>query len=168
MAFMRALCFVLLVGFTAAFQPDCSSKCPPKCPPMWTFYNGNCYRYFGTVKTFAQAENHCKEFTQVGQCHLASVASVEENSLLLTMLKSVRGTTTSSSMWIGFTDVAEEGNFIWTDGSAVGFTRWRSGQPWIKAGEADCTEMVSGWDGEWNDDPCGSTKAYMCKMATSK
>ncbi|XP_038065035.1 alpha-N-acetylgalactosamine-specific lectin-like [Patiria miniata] len=167
MAFMRALCFVLLVGFAAACKPDCSLKCPPKCPPMWTFYNGNCYHYFGTAKTFAEAENHCKEFTQVGQGHLASVVSAEENDLLLTMWKSARGTT-AGGMWIGFTDEADEGNFIWTDGSAVGFTRWRSGQPWSPAGDADCTEMKEGWDGEWNDTQCGDTNAYMCKMATTK
>ncbi|XP_038065120.1 alpha-N-acetylgalactosamine-specific lectin-like [Patiria miniata] len=161
MAFMRVLCFVLLVGLAAACQPQC-----PKCPPMWTFYIGNCYRYFGTAKTFAEAEKHCKEFTEVGQGHLASITSAEEDNLLYTMWMSVRGTT-GSGLWIGFTDEAEEGNFIWTDRSAVSYTGWRSGEP-NNVGKEHCTNMPNGWDGEWNDTKCGHAHAYMCKMTTAK
>nr|Q8WPD0.1 RecName: Full=Alpha-N-acetylgalactosamine-specific lectin; AltName: Full=Alpha-N-acetylgalactosamine-binding lectin; AltName: Full=GalNAc-specific lectin; AltName: Full=Lectin; Short=ApL; AltName: Full=Tn antigen-specific lectin; Flags: Precursor [Patiria pectinifera]BAB78598.1 GalNAc-specific lectin [Patiria pectinifera]BAB85109.1 alpha-N-acetylgalactosamine-binding lectin [Patiria pectinifera] len=167
MAFFRALCFVLLVGFAAACQPDCSWKCPPKCPPMWTFYNGNCYRYFGTGKTYDEAESHCQEFTEVGLGHLASIASAEENNLLLTMWKSVR-TTTTGGLWIGLNDQAEEGNFIWTDGSAVTFTDWATTQPDNYQNE-DCAHMRHELDGDdrWNDIACSRAFAYVCKMSTT-
>ncbi|XP_038055115.1 alpha-N-acetylgalactosamine-specific lectin-like [Patiria miniata] len=168
MAFVRALCFVLLVSFAAAWQPYCSSKCPPKCPPMWTFYNGNCYRYFGTAKTFNAAESHCQQFTQVGHGHLASVASAKENTFLFAMWKSAR-TTTTGGLWIGFTDQAVEGKFIWTDGSQVSYTRWSSGQPddWRRL--EDCTHMWHDRHGQWNDNECGFKYSYMCKMSrTSK
>ncbi|XP_038065014.1 alpha-N-acetylgalactosamine-specific lectin-like [Patiria miniata] len=158
MAFIRVVSFVLLVGLAAACQPRC-----PKCPPMWTFYNGNCYRFFGTGKTYDEAEKHCQQFTQVGQGHLTSIGSAEENNLLLTMYTSAGGT----DLWIGFDDQAEEGNFVWTDGSAGSYTGWRSGEP-NNSGNEHCANLPKSWDGEWNDTKCGTPRQYICKMTTTK
>ncbi|XP_038066255.1 alpha-N-acetylgalactosamine-specific lectin-like [Patiria miniata] len=159
MAFIRALCFVLLVGLAAACQPCC-----PKCPPMWTFYNGNCYRYFGIGKNYDEAEKHCQEFAQVGQGHLASITSAEENDLLLTMFKSSGG---NDRLWIGFNDLAEEGNYIWADGSAVSYTKWRRSEPNNGGNNEHCAHMYPN-NGEWNDTECDRAVPYMCKMTTTK
>ncbi|XP_038066242.1 alpha-N-acetylgalactosamine-specific lectin-like [Patiria miniata] len=160
MTFMQALCFVLLVGLAAAFQPDC-----PKCPPMWTFYNGNCYRLFGTGKTFAEAEKYCQQFAQVGQGHVASITSAEENNLLLTMWKSASEPKKMGALWIGFTDKAGEGNFIWTDGSPVGFTAWSDGKPNYGSGQP-CAHMRYNY-AAWNDAQCDNVWPHICKMATT-
>ena len=32
-------------------------------------------------------------------------------------------------IWLGYTDVANEGNFVWEDGCTSEYTNWRSGQP---------------------------------------
>jgi len=45
------------------------------------------------------------------------------------------------SHWIGLTDVDEEGQFIWLDGSAAEYTNWNSGEPNNWSGNENCTEM---------------------------
>ncbi|XP_038065178.1 alpha-N-acetylgalactosamine-specific lectin-like [Patiria miniata] len=159
MAVIRVVCFVLFVGLAAACQPRC-----PKCPPMWTFYNGNCYRLFGAGKPYAEAEKHCQEFSQVGQGHVASVASAEENNLLFAMFTSASGR--NNGLWIGFTDDAEEGNFVWADGSAVSYTDWNTGEPNNASGNEHCTLLRT--VGNWNDGNCNRALAYVCKMTTTK
>ncbi|XP_038065858.1 alpha-N-acetylgalactosamine-specific lectin-like [Patiria miniata] len=159
MAFMRVLWCVVLVSFA----PVCQQAECPKCPPMWTFYNGYCYRLFGNAKTFSEAENHCQDFTNVGQGHLTSIANAQENNLLFTVWKSTRGTA-EGGLWIGFTDEVEEGNFIWTDKSVVNFTEWSDGQPDNYGGGEKCTHMWYGKYGEWNDIGCDNLFSYMCKM----
>ncbi|XP_038066037.1 alpha-N-acetylgalactosamine-specific lectin-like [Patiria miniata] len=150
------------VDIAAACQPQC-----PKCPPMRTFYNGNCYRLFGIGKTYDEAEKHCQQFTQVGQGHLASIASAGENNLLLTLWKSARGTT-SGGLWIGFNDLAGEGNYIWTDRSAPSYTGWADDQPDNHSGNEHCVHMREDGDNAWNDIECGQSFSYLCKMTTTK
>ena len=69
--------------------------------------------------------------------------------------------------WIGFTDEANEGGFIWVDGTSVGFVDFAPGEPndisWRNpadqgthtAGTENVVEMDlragTGGDGEWND-----------------
>ncbi|XP_038065826.1 alpha-N-acetylgalactosamine-specific lectin-like [Patiria miniata] len=163
MAFMRVVCFVLLVGLAAAAcQPDCA-----KCPPMWTFYNDNCYRYFGTGKPFAEAERHCQQFTQVGQAHLASIASRDENNLLFTMWESVRGTT-EGGLWIGYNDLVNEGYFSWTDLTEITYTGWSDNEPGGYGSNRDCVEMMRDNGGQWEDKACGGEKSFFCKLAVTK
>ncbi|XP_038065179.1 alpha-N-acetylgalactosamine-specific lectin-like [Patiria miniata] len=161
MAFIRSLCFVLLVGLAAACQPRC-----PKCPPMWIFYKGNCYRFFGTGKTYDEAEKYCQQFTQVGQGHVASIASAEENNLLLTMWKSASEPQKTGALWIGCTDKAGEKNFIWTDGSPVGFTAWSDGRPKYNSISRPCAHMRYKY-AKWNDAKCDNVWPHICKMATT-
>ncbi|XP_038066179.1 alpha-N-acetylgalactosamine-specific lectin-like [Patiria miniata] len=165
MAFLQILCVVLLVGVGLDTASACQPRCH-KCPPIWTFYKGSCYRLFATKKSQPDAEKHCRQFSAVGQGHLASIASAEENDILLEMWDSVRGTT-AGGLWIGFTDEAEEGNFIWNDGSAVSYTKWKDGQP-NNAGDEHCTQMLQENNGEWSDFKCFKEYSYMCKMTATE
>lgn len=51
--------------------------------------------------------------------------------------------------WIGLNDIAQEGTFVWSDGSPVTYLRWRSGEPNNAGGGEDWGELESG--GDWND-----------------
>ncbi len=63
--------------------------------------------------------------------------------------------------WIGLTDAAEEGSFVWADGSELGFTNWAFNQP-DDAGDAeDCVQFVSG--GQWSDVACDSRRRVVCE-----
>ena len=63
--------------------------------------------------------------------------------------------------WIGATDVAEEGNFIWTsDNSTVGFVNWYPGEPSNSNGE-DCVAICR--NEHWSDYRCNVKFPYICQ-----
>ena len=111
---------------------------------------GTCYKYFtSTGINFADARLQCV----TGGYDIASVTSEEENTLLGSLV-------TSSSCWIGFNDIDNEGTFIWADGTEVTYTGWNSGEP-NNAGNEDCTDISS--QNYWNDLSCtNGLSCYFC------
>jgi hypothetical protein len=64
--------------------------------------------------------------------------------------------------FIGLSDAASEGTFVWIDGGGLDFTHWNTGEPNDAGGNEDCTEMdLAG--GIWNDVPCGDPRAFVCE-----
>ena len=68
-------------------------------------------------------------------------------------------------MWFGLNDIEHEGTFTWeADNSIVNFTNWVPGEPnnWKKT--QDCVAVGAKTSlGLWNDDPCVSTRRYICE-----
>jgi hypothetical protein len=54
--------------------------------------------------------------------------------------------------WIGFNDIANEGNWVWTSGEAVTYTNWATNEPNNSGGE-DVAIMGVWHSIEWNDLP---------------
>ena len=64
--------------------------------------------------------------------------------------------------WIGGTDFALEGTFIWTsDNSILGFENWYRGEPDNAFGYQDCVSICR--DGHWADMYCETSNPYICK-----
>ena len=59
--------------------------------------------------------------------HLVTINDLAENEWVFTTFSSYGGV--SRSLWIGFTDQAVEGAFVWTSGENPGYTNWSAGQP---------------------------------------
>lgn len=64
-------------------------------------------------------------------------------------------------VYIGLNDRAENGNFVWTDGSAVDYTNWMRNNPSTDAVWGPAEDGVMMWDrkrqrGKWNDVRSGS------------
>ncbi len=78
----------------------------------------------------------------------------------------------SGKCWIGLSDAASEGNFVWADGTPFGaYTNWRWQQPndggWF--GSEDCVAMCEncGWggdSGQWQDDECSDAQNFVCEL----
>ena len=71
------------------------------------------------------------------------------------------------SVWVGLTDVATEGEWIWIDNNktaALNFTIWLEGQPNSSQNDSDCAVLRS--DGRLNDLTCGAERARrgLCEM----
>ena len=69
-----------------------------------------------------------------------------------------------TSYWIGLSDTSEEGNFVWNDGTALGFASyadWRRNEPNDYGNGEDCVQMYK--DDGWNDIPCNRRAHYVCQ-----
>ncbi|MGY8927507.1 MAG: lectin-like protein, partial [Flavobacteriales bacterium] len=65
------------------------------------------------------------------------------------------------SVWIGFTDEAEEGNWQWITGEEVTYTNWGANEPDGGEVENGC-ELVS--DGTWNDQNVNSLRQFVFEV----
>ncbi len=83
--------------------------------------------------------------------HLASIHSLAEQNLISAGVAANYSAT--SFVWIGFTDQVTEGNFQWSDGSAVNYTFWNSGEPNDASGEDYAVINWNTTTGQWNDLP---------------
>lgn len=72
-----------------------------------------------------------------------------------------------NNWWIGLDDLAEEGTFVWTDGTPLDYTRWASGEPNDSNGE-DCVHLTAWAGGAWNDLACDRKNPYICKETASR
>ena len=84
--------------------------------------------------------------------NLATINSAAEDAAAFAWAQS-QGT---NAFWIGLTDAAVEGTFVWVSGEPVLYTNWRptTGEPNDTNGGEDRTEVSS--SGYWNDRSDGS------------
>ena len=115
-----------------------------------------CYRYFEGVLTWQQAEQSCV----VWGGHLSSIKSSAENSLARSF--------SNADCWIGFSDLAAEGSWTWTDGSMSNYLNWGKMQPDNCCGGENCG-FLSGTGattthglvfGTWADVDCSQRHIY--------
>lgn len=126
--------------------------------------DGSCLVFVATPKTYAQAKADCAAMT----AHLAYL----ENAALDTFAESFVGTVNT---WIGASDVAIEGTFVWDDGTPLAFTNWHAGEPNNGGPDAtyqeDCAIIAGERVGkQWDDRPCDPSEvpesgsfAYLCQ-----
>jgi len=128
---------------------DCAAKLPVAQykPCEGVLWGGRCYKAFAGSTTQDQAEAACKGWA--GDAQLASIASVEENQAVL---EASRATCPAAAgAWIGASDAAKEGTWVWFDGTPFTYEHWDSGQPDNGAGGAAQNHAEIRPTGLWND-----------------
>jgi len=60
-------------------------------------------------------------------------------------------TTASTILWIGLSDEAAEGTFLWDSGEPLLYENWRSGEPDGSPGDADSVQLSMLEGGQWQD-----------------
>ncbi len=84
---------------------------------------------------------------------LVSITSAAENDFVVGLLDSLAGNVVRDHYFIGLTDTASEGTYVWTSGEAFGYTNWHGGEP-NNIGDEDYVAYdlrSSLW--KWNDLP---------------
>jgi hypothetical protein len=129
------------------------------CTGPWTTVGSECYRASNptSVLSWAGARDEC---VNLGGRLAITTNDGEHNALVGFVM--AEGAT---DVWIGLSDVASEGTWIWVDGTLAGSAvYWAAGQPNGGTTE-DCARLhVDGAGiGTWFDDACTSSWRYVCQ-----
>ncbi len=131
------------------FRCDSTTTCQAETECDLVAHGTSAYLICGALKaTWTDASTACVE--RGGQ--LVTVSSAEENAFLLSL--------GVSDAWIGFTDVATEGTYVWISSQST-YVNWGMAQPDDGAGNEDCAVFLA--DGTWNDAPCDQQRGYVCE-----
>ena len=100
--------------------------------------SGHHYELWGGSFCWTAAQSFC----EARGGYLATVACGEEHAVLALLEVSTDpcGGDPNPAVWIGLTDQASEGNFLWVTGESVTYTNWDTGEP--------------------NNDPCCAPENY--------
>ncbi|MEQ9497174.1 MAG: trypsin-like serine protease [Deltaproteobacteria bacterium] len=71
---------------------------------------------------------------------------------------------TERAFWVGATDSAIEGEWLWVDGSTLAYDPWGNGEPNDAGNGEDCAQNNWRGDGVWNDANCNSRQHYACEF----
>ncbi|KAH0507715.1 Low affinity immunoglobulin epsilon Fc receptor [Microtus ochrogaster] len=122
------------------------------CPKNWLHFQQKCYYFGNDSKRWIQARFTCSDL----KGRLVSIHSQEEQDFLMKH-------TNKKDSWIGLRDLNVEGEFIWMDGSPVGYSNWSPGEP-NNAGQGEDCVMMRG-SGQWNDAFCHSfLEGWVCEQ----
>ena len=123
------------------------------CPEQWMKFGSNCYRYFeGDKANWTDAEFECHQNPILAKAHLASIHSAEEQKFVLGNFP--------INIWLGGSDVDEEGSWVWKDGSEWDYSAWRENEPSNSGSGEHCLAISA--DG-WNDYDCSASVGFLCK-----
>ena len=107
--------------------------------------------YFLTEMTllWPDAKTHAE---QLGG-HLAVITSEKEHNQIMAAIPALKPASTNerpAMPWIGASDEAEEGTWVWVTGEAFDYTRWATGQPSNCGGGQHYARFWGGFN--WNDE----------------
>jgi cysteine-rich repeat protein len=136
---------------------DGCSGCLIDCEPMAVKNpaNHHCYRVFTTAATWATAEPSCQTWGGApGLGHLVSIADAAEQTFVSALV--------SEGAWIGADDAANEGVYVWTDGTPWMYQHFAPGEPNDTNHTENCIYMHA--DGGWDDHDCAYMwPSYVCE-----
>ncbi|CAG5135932.1 unnamed protein product [Candidula unifasciata] len=122
-----------------------------------------CFYISNEVINFTSAREIC----EARNSRMFMVKSSEKLDLLRLMVRTI----TQSQTWVGLTDIATEGNFVWADGESTANVSlpipWDEGQPDDADNEEDCVEMGKSSVDFINDLQCYKTSRFICEAELS-
>ncbi|KAF3833777.1 hypothetical protein F7725_024981, partial [Dissostichus mawsoni] len=139
------LLFLFLLGLTlGAVSPSDDPLVKLQrgsCRPFWFSFNNRCYKYIATDMDWSDAEFNCVS----EGANLVSIHSQGEENFVKSLIKNFDPA--EGYTWIGLSDTQKDGRWMWSDGCAVKFFTWSSGEPSNYGGYEDCVHTNYG-DGD--------------------
>lgn len=120
-------------------------------PSDATTFNGHSYVFFFDKSfTWDVAAEYC---ARMGG-HLVTISSDEENVFVNSLCY-------RTDIWIGASDIEEEGTFKWVNGEKMDYTLWADGEPNNGSGNQDYAHMYT--NGTWDDGYNNSSLPFVCE-----
>ncbi|XP_078615018.1 uncharacterized protein LOC144884059 isoform X3 [Branchiostoma floridae x Branchiostoma japonicum] len=142
-----------------AAQPG--TVCPenPACPSGYVKFQDSCFKFSSDQKNYSDARSAC----QAAGGLLAMPKDVATNNFLVNQLTRYHD---GSNAWFGLTDLAQEGTFVWEDGTLLtGWSNWYPGQPDNANFGEDCALWKNTYGYKWNDEPITGSYYYVCEVS---
>uniref|UniRef100_A0A8C1VVN4 C-type lectin domain-containing protein n=1 Tax=Cyprinus carpio TaxID=7962 RepID=A0A8C1VVN4_CYPCA len=121
------------------------------------FWLGNlcgpvCYFIYNELKSWSDSRQYCRD-------HGADLVIINTEEKQVSFER----------VWIGLSDIENEGNMTWVDNSAVNQEFWLEEEPNNAGGNEDCIELMpSETIKNWNDLPCSENRKGICEKYTVK
>jgi hypothetical protein len=137
---------------------DCSGDTDdgPACPCPTEVVDGATFALCPFERTWEDAEAYC---VSLGM-HLARIDTKRQARALYQTAKR-RGL---KRAWIGLSDRATEGSFVWSDGAPFEFDYWKSNAPDNNACGEDCAAFSGDGRGHWYDTACNLARPFVCRV----
>ncbi|XP_067222098.1 galactose-specific lectin nattectin-like [Chanodichthys erythropterus] len=148
MAMLRSFLFLFVIISMGNAQADLAKT----CTVGWTNFGLRCYKYISQPANWITAERNCQSLG----ANLASVRNKMEKNFLLSLLPS-----SDTRSWVGAHDAVQEGQWLWSDGTAFLYTNWCPGEPNNSQTE-NCLEINIFTNRCWNDLACSRTLSSLC------
>ncbi|XP_067254076.1 CD209 antigen-like protein C [Chanodichthys erythropterus] len=116
--------------------------------PKWITHNFSSYYISSEWKNWTDSRQDC---LQRG-ADLMIINNREEQEFIRTV-------TSGNIVWIGLTDIDEEGVWKWVDDSTLISGSWEPGEPNNKLSNEDCAVSIF----DWADYPCNYTFVWICE-----
>ncbi|XP_078693202.1 perlucin-like protein [Branchiostoma floridae x Branchiostoma belcheri] len=131
---------------------------PFSCPAGYQKFNRACYRFSTDQKPYSEARDTCHREGGI----LATAKDEETHNFLANHVRA----TTQGNTWIGLTDLATDGLWVWDDGtSLLGEGIWGTGPDEPNGGTwENCAHIYPSKDYRWNDSTCPSSYYYICEI----
>ncbi|XP_018516181.1 CD209 antigen-like protein C isoform X2 [Lates calcarifer] len=127
------------------------------CPDDWSLFNAACYFLSRNTGPWENGRMDCR----ARGADLVVIDSLEKQMFMSNFTKR------KTQAWIGLTDEAHEGTWIWIDGSQLTLMYWREGQPDNKGDNKpeNCAHIITGEKNlnNWNDLPCENNLSWICE-----
>uniref|UniRef100_A0A3P8Z6A6 C-type lectin domain-containing protein n=1 Tax=Esox lucius TaxID=8010 RepID=A0A3P8Z6A6_ESOLU len=144
--------------FNGTEKRNKGTKGQSSCPSGWSNYGSRCFRFINTARSWAESEQYC--LLQGG--NLASVHSRKEFNFIQLLVGGKTGGFPET--WIGGYDLAQEGLWLWSDGSRFIFSYWNHGQPNNFQGNQNCLRFNYGAQKLWDDVNCTAAHFSVCSQ----
>ncbi|XP_078000821.1 C-type lectin mosGCTL-1-like [Glandiceps talaboti] len=130
--------------------------------------SGYTYHLYTDPLTWADANEACKN--QEGE--LVQIRDRQLHNAVAEYLRQEMGGTRIKSVWLGLNDIAEEGKYVWTDGTELiegDYDNWAPGEPndnnKKNTNGQDCGQLWRLKDWQWDDGYCDNKRAYVCQYS---
>nr|XP_055064541.1 CD209 antigen-like protein B [Misgurnus anguillicaudatus] len=116
----------------------------------WIYYQSSLYFISSEKKSWNESRRYCRE----RGADLIIINNKEEQDFIMKFGK--------IKVWIGLTDIDEEGRWKWVDNSTLSYRFWVSGEP-SGGTKENCVESYSLG---WNDNSCNRAQKWICEKKT--
>ncbi|XP_035696423.1 collectin-11-like [Branchiostoma floridae] len=132
------------------------------CPSGYVKFQDRCFKFSSDKQNYVDARSAC----QAAGARLAMPKDQATNDFLLA--NQLTRYPSGSSAWFGLTDLAQEGTWVWEDGTPLtGWSYWYPGRPDDYQSAEDCGEWEAGYGYRWNDNPCYVSQYYVCEASAA-